>query len=158
MDPEPRSVHRRPERRERGQDEKADRRQPEEVLVALEPAVVAAEDEQHGCEEHDRDHDPEALAEGVVGVQAVDLGQAERSQEPRDREQVRVGVRHGQARDEVRGAVEDEEEPGVGERCRRDDVLPGDVDAGEADAGEDADGDEEEELPVARLHWGRRGS
>src|SRR5204862_6382243 len=50
------------------------------------------------------------------------------------------------------GAVEDEEEPGVGQRRRRDDVTSRDVDAGEADAGEDADGDEEQELPGTRPH------
>jgi hypothetical protein len=62
---------------------------------------------------HERDHDPEPLAEGVGRVQPVDLGQADRGQQRGHRQQVRVGVRHGQSRDQVGGEVEREEEAGV---------------------------------------------
>jgi hypothetical protein len=101
----------------------------------------------------ERDHDPEPLAEGVGRVQAVDLGQADAGQQAGHRQQVRVRVGDGQARDEVRGQVEREEEPRVRQRSRRDDVLTRDVDAGEAERGEDADDDEVGELAVPVGHF-----
>jgi hypothetical protein len=59
-------------------------------------------------------------------------------------------VRDGQARDDVRGEIEADEEAGVRERAGRDLRLPRDVDAGEAGAGEDADDEEVDQLTVAK--------
>jgi hypothetical protein len=83
-------------------------------------------------------------------MDAIDLGHPGRGQEPGDRQQVRVGVWDGQARDEVRRHVEAEEEDRVRERAGRDDVLAGDVDAREAEPRQDADGDEVRELAVSQ--------
>ena len=133
MDPEAGAVDRLAEDGQRGQEEERDRAEPEQVLVALERAVVVAQQQERRREGRDADHDPEALAERVGRVEPVDLRHADRGQQGGDREQVRVGVRDGVARDEVRGEVEREEEQRVGERRRRDLRLPRDVDAREAD-------------------------
>ena len=122
---------------------------PKRYLYLLERPVVAAQAEQREGEERDADHDPEALLERVARSQPVDLGHADRGQEPRHRQQVRVGVRHRHARDDVRGEVEREEEQRVAERAPADDRLPRDVDGCEADARQDADDAEVEELAVA---------
>ena len=68
MHPEARAVDRLADPRQRGQEEEADRAEAEEVLVALEHAVVAAKQEERAGEGRDADHDPEALPERVVGV------------------------------------------------------------------------------------------
>jgi hypothetical protein len=49
----------------------------------------------------------------------------------------------------MRSQEEQEEEAGVRQRSRRDDVLPRDVDTGETDRRQRADDDQEEQLPVA---------
>ena len=152
VDPEARAVDGRAEPGQRRQHEQHDRRDAEEVLVALELPVVVAQQEERRRERPERDHDPETLAKRVRGVQPVDLGQADARQQPGHRQQVRIGVRDGQAGDEVGREVEREEEEGVRERGRRDDVLPCDVDAGEPESGERADDDEVRELTVAEAH------
>jgi hypothetical protein len=96
------------------------------------------------------------LPERVVGLEAVDLGQADRRQERRYREQVRVGAGHGDSRHGVGGEVEAEEEARVGERGGRDLRLPRDVDAGEPEAGQDADDEEVRELSVPEAQSRRR--
>src|SRR5918911_5642057 len=83
-------------------------------------------------------------------MDAVDLRHPGRGQQAGDRQQVRVGVRDGHPRDEVRRDVEAEEEDGVRERAGRDDVLARDVDAREAEARQDADGDEVRKLAVSK--------
>jgi hypothetical protein len=50
----------------------------------------------------------------------------------------------------MRGEVEQEEEACVRQRGRRDDVLPRDVDTGEPDRRQNADGNQEQKLPVAQ--------
>lgn len=55
-------------------------------------------------------------------------------------------MRQAQAQGEVRRGEEAEEEAGVRERGRRDDLLAGDVDRGEPRDREEADEDEVEEL------------
>ena len=78
------------------QEEQHDRSDPEEVLVLLEHAEVAAQAEEREREQPDADHDPEALLERVARAEAVDLGHADRGQQAGHRQQVRVGVRHRQ--------------------------------------------------------------
>jgi hypothetical protein len=152
VDPEAGAVDRLAEDgrgREREQQERADA---EEVLVALEHAVVVAEGEHRPRERADAHDDPEALTERVVRVQPVDQRQADRGEERHHRQQVRVGVGHREARDHVRDDVEAEEEERVGQRAGRDLRLVRDVDAREADAGDQPDDDEIEELAVPRGH------
>jgi hypothetical protein len=108
------------------------------------------QEEERCSEQSNRDDDPAALPERVVGVEPVDLRQAERGEQADDREQVRIGERNGVAGNEVRSDVDREEDPGIGERGRRDDVLPGDVDAGESNSRQDPDDDQEREFPVAQ--------
>ena len=91
--PEPCAVDRRAEPGHARQEQQRDRRDPEQVLVVLELAVVAAQPEQREREEADADDDPEPLLERVVGTEPVDLGHADRRQHTRHRQQVRVGVR-----------------------------------------------------------------
>ena len=91
--PEARAVDRLADHGQRREQEEADRGQPEQVLVALEPPVVVAQEQERHGEGGDADDDPEALAERVVRVQPVDLGHADRSQERGHRQQVRVGLR-----------------------------------------------------------------
>jgi hypothetical protein len=81
-------------------------------------------------------------------MEAVDLRQAHRGQEPSDRQQVRIGERHRVTRHEVSCEVEQEEETGVRERGRRDDVLPCDVDTREPNRRERSYDDQEQKLPV----------
>ena len=155
MNPEAGAVDLLSDHRQGGQEEQADRRQPEEVLVALEPPVVVAQCEQRDGEGRDPDHDPQPLAERVVRVEAIDLRDADRGQERGHRQQVRIRLRDSHARDRVRRQVEREEEERVRERPGRDDVLARDVDAREAEAGDDSDDEEVGELavPVAHLLW-----
>ena len=88
------------------QEEQQDRRDAEDVLVALEHAVVVAQPEERRGEHADADHDPDPLPERVARAEPVDLRHPDRRQERRHRQQVRIGERHGQARDEVRDEVE----------------------------------------------------
>ena len=89
-DPEARAVDLVADPGQRGQEEQHDRAEPEEVLVALEPPVVVAQQEQRGREEADADHDPQPLAERVVRVEPVDLGQPIAASSGH-RQQVRIG-------------------------------------------------------------------
>ena len=134
------------------QEEQAERRDPEDVLVALEDAVVVPQPEERRGEDADADHDPEPLAERVARAEPVDLRHADRRQERRHRQQVRVGERHGHARDDVRDEIEAEEEGGVAERAGRDLRLERDVDRGEADRRQQADREQCGELAVAEGH------
>ena len=149
MHPEPCTVDRGAQARDPRQEEQRDRPDAEEVLVLLEDAVVAAQAPECDGEQHDADDDPEALLERVAHPEPVDLGDADRGQEPGHRQQVRIGVRHRDARDDVRGDVEREEEDGIAERAPADERLAGDVDRREADPGQDADDGEVDELSVA---------
>ena len=155
MDPQPCAVHRLADPRQARQEQQRDRPDAEEVLVRLEHAVVASQRDQRDRECRDADHHPEALLERVVRPEPVDLGQADRGQEAGHRQQVRVGVRHGDARDDVRGQVERDEERGVGERAPPDHGLARDVDAREAEAGQGPDRGQVSELPVSLGHRGR---
>ena len=111
MDPEPGAVDRLADHRRERQEEQKDRGDAEHVLVALEHAVVVAQPEERRGERGDADHDPESLPERVARrAEAVDLGQPDRGQERGHRQQVRVGERHGDPRDEVGDEVEAEEE------------------------------------------------
>ena len=150
LHPEAGAVDRLADPWQRRQCEQDDGAEPEEVLVALDHAVVPPQREQRQREEDDADDDPEALPERVVGLEPVDRRHADRREQRRHRQQVWVRVRHGVPRDEVRGEVERQEERGVRQRLARDDGLPGDVDAGEADRREETDRDQVEELAVAR--------
>ena len=85
MDPEAGAVDPLPEHRERRQGEQHEGPDPERVLVRLEPPVVAAEEEECGCERGQAGDDPDALAEGVPLADAVDLGHAQRRQQARER-------------------------------------------------------------------------
>jgi hypothetical protein len=93
--------------------------------------------------------DPEALAEGLVRLDPVDHRDAERGEEPGEREHVRVGVGQGDAHDEVGRDEERDKERRVGEGRGRDHLLAGDVDACEARGREEAHDEEVEELPRA---------
>src|SRR4029079_11416656 len=134
------------------QEGEEDRGDPEDVLVPLEHAVVAVQPEERRAERGDADHDPKPLPEGVVGAEPVDLRHADRGQERRHRQQVRVGERHRQARDDVGDEVEAEEEDGVPERAARDLRLERDVDGGEADRRQRADREECGQFAVAQGH------
>ena len=147
--PQPGAVDRRSEAGDARQEQERDRRDPEQVLVVLERAVVAAEAEQREREEADADHDPETLLERVVGAEPVDLGDADRGQHARHRQEVRVGVGDRVPRDDVCSEVQREEEDRVAERAPADEGLPRDVHGREAEAGEGADGGEVEQLTVA---------
>jgi hypothetical protein len=73
-------------------------------------------EEEHNCGEgDDADHNPEALAKGLVGLDSIDHGHADRREEPAEREQVRIGLRKGDANDKVGGDEEGGEERRVGE-------------------------------------------
>ena len=85
LDPEARAADLLADARQRGQHEQRERDDPDHVLVRLEPPVVVAERDERRREERDADHDPQPLAERVVGIQAVDLGQADRRQQSRHR-------------------------------------------------------------------------
>jgi hypothetical protein len=146
--PERRAVDRPPDEGQGRQDEEDDRRDAQQVLEVVEDAVVAEEEDERD-EDADADDDPEALPEGEARLDPVDLGEAERAQEPGERQEVRVGVRQADAQGEVRRDEEGEEEARVGERGRRDDVLARDVDRGEPRDREEADEDEVEKLPRA---------
>jgi len=106
--------------------------------------------EESACKQRNCDDDPDRLLEGVVGLEAIDLRQPDRREQPRDRKQVRIGERNRVARDQMRREVEREEEARGRQRRRRDDVLPGDVDAGEPKSRQRADDDQERELPVTK--------
>ena len=149
LDPQPRAVDRLADPRDRRQRHQDDRGDPEQVLVALEPPVVVAEREQRQREERDPDHDPERLAEGVVGVQPVDHRHADRREQRGQRQQHGVGLGHGEARDEVGGEVQREEDARVGERGRVDERAARDVDAREADRREEPHGDQVQQLPIS---------
>ena len=84
----------------------------------------------------------------ILRAEAVDLGNADRGEEARDREQERLGVGDGDPVREVRQQEQPEEDAGVRERGGRDDGLPGDVDAREPDGSESADDDERQQLAI----------
>src|ERR1700688_2301397 len=88
------------------------------------------------------------MLERVRRSEPVDLRQPDGGQEPRERKQVRIGVRDGEARDDVRHEIEREEEHRVRERCGGDVRLARDVHAREAHGGEHAYEDEVGELAV----------
>ena len=111
-----------------------------------------AEQDQRRRECGDADDDPEPLPKCVVRVEAVDLGHAEGREQAGQRQQVRVGLGHRDPRHDVRRDVEPEEEQGVRQRGRGDDLLARDVHAGEAEARDDPDDEEVEELPVPEGH------
>ena len=119
VDPEPRAVHRPADHRQRRQREQDDRCHAADVLVALDPPVVASEDEAARWPWRHADDDPGGLAQRVGGVDAVDLGDADRRQQRHERQEVRVGVGHCEAQHEVRCQVEAEEEDPVRERGAR---------------------------------------
>ena len=152
MDPEPRAVDRLADHGQARQEDEDERRDAEDVLVALEDAIVGAEPEERRGEDADADHDPEPLPERFVRPEPVDLGDADRREERCHRQQVRIGERHGQPRDDVRDEVEAEEEDGVAERAARDLRLERDVHGGEADRGQRADREECGQLTVAKGH------
>ena len=81
VNPEALAVDLRPDHREPRQEEQRDRSDPEQVLVRLEQAVVAPQPEEGDGEQHNADDDPEPLLERVRGPEAVDLRQADRSQQ-----------------------------------------------------------------------------
>ena len=63
LHPEAGAVDRLPDARQRGEHQQQDRRDPEQVLVGLEPPVVMPEGDERQREQDDADHDPEALAD-----------------------------------------------------------------------------------------------
>ena len=152
LHPEAGTVHCLPDQRQRRQEEQADRRDAEDVLVRLEAAEIVAQQNQRRGEGGDADDDPEPLPERVVRVEAVDLGHAEGSEQAGQGQQVRVGLRHRDPRDYVCRDVEPEEEQCVRQRGRGDDLLARDVHAGEAEARDDPDDEEVEELAVSEGH------
>ena len=127
--PEPRAVDRRAEARARAAGRAARSRRSRRGTCTTRARGSRGAGRERGGEERDADHDPEPLLERVVGAEPVDLGHADRGQEPGHRQQVRVGVRHREARDQVRREVEREEEERVAERAPADDRLARDVDA-----------------------------
>ncbi len=129
-----------------------DRGHAERVLVGLEPAVVADQEDQ-AEEACDADHDPDRLVAGEQGVEAVDLGQPHRGEQRRQRQQPGIGVRQPGAQAQVCDEVQGEEEPGVDQRGAADLLLARRVHAQEADAREDGDREQVEELAEPRgLH------
>ena len=124
---------RRADHGQRRQHQQADRREAEQVLVALEHAEVVAQQEQRQRERADADDDPEALPERVGRVEPVDLGDA-RSRSAGRSSGSRYGSAHGTVKrvTDVRDEVEAEEDQRVRDRAGRDHRLPGDVDAREA--------------------------
>src|SRR6185312_16892562 len=74
VDPEPGTVDGRAEPRQDRENQETDRRQPEDVLVALQAAVVAPQGQEGAREDADRDDDPDPLAKRVTGADAVDFG------------------------------------------------------------------------------------
>ena len=149
MHPEARAIDRRADAGEARQKQQRDRADPEEILVLLEDAVVAAQSPERERKEADTDHDPQPLPERVRVAEPVNLGHADGCQQSCHRQEVRVGVRHRPPRDEVRDEVEGEEEQRVGERPPADLRLARDVHGREAEAGENAHDGQVEELSVA---------
>ncbi len=152
VDPQAGAVHRLADAGQERHEQERDGAETEEVLVVLEQPVVAPQPDERGGEDGDADHHPEALLERVRRPEPVDLGQPDGGQQPGDRQEVRVGVRHGEPGDDVRREVEREEEDRVRERRSGDMRLPRDVDARESDRSDDPDDDEIGELaiPVAQ--------
>ena len=67
VDPEPGAVHGAPDDGQRGQHEQDHRRDAADVLVALDPPVVAPEDEQHRGHRDHADDDPRVWRSASVG-------------------------------------------------------------------------------------------
>ena len=151
LDPEGGAVDRGAEPGDRRQQEEHDRPQAEDVLDAVELAVVADQDRARGEDGH-ADDEPEPLAQREVGVDAVDHGQPDPRQERDQRHHVRVGVRENRAGHEVRCHVQAEEEGEVRQRLCGEDGLLRDEDAGKAEPGQDPDAEEVEELAVTKAH------
>ncbi len=152
VDPQAGAVHGAPDDGQCWQHEQDHRRDRADVLVALDPAVIASEGEQHRGHGDHADDDPRRLAQRVGGVDAIDLDHADGRQQRDERQEVRVCVGHGEAQHEMCGEVEAEEEDPVRERGAVDHVLAGDVDAREAEARDDGDDGQAEELAVAIAH------
>ena len=125
------------------------RRHAQRVLVRLQLAVVSDQQDQ-GQEPAQADHDPDRLIPGQQRVQAIDLGQAHRRQERRQRQQPGIRVRQPRAQPQVRHEVERQEERGVDQRGAGDLLLARRVHAQEADAREDGDREQVPELAEAR--------
>ena len=92
VDPEPRAVDRLADPGRQRQEEQEDRRDSEDVLVALEHAIVVAQPEERRGEHGNADHDPEPLPERVARPEPVDLRQPDRREQRRHRQQVRIGA------------------------------------------------------------------
>ena len=114
VDPELDAVDPLPEPGDGRQHQQHDRRDAEDVLVALEDAVVEAQPDEHERERGDADRDPDELPAPVLGVEAVDEREPDRAEERGEREQRRIGVGDGHARDEVRDEKIAAEEPAHG--------------------------------------------
>ncbi len=136
---------------EGGQDEQTHGGEPEQVLVVLEPPIIAEEEQREGEEGHP-EHHPDSLAVGVRRLEPVDLGHADRGQEARDRQQIGIRERDRQPGDDVGDEVEPEEDGRVRQRGRRDHRLARDVDAGEADRRQRAHRNQAHQLTVSLGH------
>ncbi len=88
----------------------------DEVAVGVQAAHVAHH--QHGGdEEAGADQQPLALLEGEGGVDAIDLGESDRGQQGRQRQQIGVGLSEPAAHDQVQDEEEhDEDRTGRGSR------------------------------------------
>src|SRR5918999_706830 len=130
LDPQAGPVHSPTDHGHRRQREEHERADAEEVLVGLEAAVVAAQRKQR----------------------AREGGEPDAGQEAGHGQQVRVGVRHRDPRDEMRHDIEAEEEERVRKRLGAHNLLARDVHARERGADDRADEDQAEQLAGAETH------
>ncbi len=119
--PQPGAVDLAAETRERRQEQRGDAEQQERVLVPLERADVAHDDERDH-ERADADRGPDRLHPGEVAVESRDDDVADPVEQERDRQQRRVGAGREPADREVCDHVEaedgEEEHPQVGRDVR----------------------------------------
>ncbi len=126
----------------------AQRRDAEQVAVALQRAVVGEHGEQRD-EAADADRQPDRLIARARRVEPVDLDDADGHEQPRRRQEHRIGVREGDAERDVGHAEESEERPRVGQRERRDDARARDEHGREADRDDGGDEQQQAELAIA---------
>jgi hypothetical protein len=147
--PQPDSVHPLSEPRYRREQQQDHGRDPEEVAIRLQYAVVVAERNERSGQDGHADAHPQRLAASVVGVEAVVQRKPETGEHGGEREQSRVRVRDRAPDDDVGGEVEPEEEGAVRRRARLDLCVTRDRHRGERDPRDHPRDDEPEELAIA---------
>ena len=151
-DAEVRAVDLLADPRDAREQQEQDARGRDDVAIALEhPHVLAQRDDR--AREDDEPHDePLRLLAGEVLVEPVEHHEPEARERRDEREEVRVGVRERHAHDEVRDEAQAEEQPAVGQRRVREDVVALHEHRREARCDQQGGGDEGEELAIALGH------